>query len=784
MSGKEARASRKPKKASGPLQTDFFRTGRTTFCGFAYDRENEQRKFTVALMVDGQIISTALSDEPVADLLEKGIGDGRFGFTFNVSVETVAASRIVEARLANLDTPVGFPIACDEVSPEGNPQRIGDLDWVGGLRFEGWLSTELDGEIEVLVAQQPVMTIRPTGWTHVSQGDGFGPARRIDFHLPEHFADGRVRLLSARMLSGRNILAEPIPFVAFDHGLEQALSSLGRWKSERLRGKLFDQLVPASIPFHAYDSWKVRFPSSTQSEVPSEAAVVFIGDIRVDESIDGLEAQTHSAWTAVSLPTKGTFSRIDPKSAVEFLNGDAAESDFFLFCLSGTILAEDALQRLAEVFAVEPDCDFVYGDVDIQSGAGVWPLALPAFDLERSLEQAYPAYFFAVRRDRAIDALRSANSLFGLFYRCIGKDASGAAVRHLPGALAALPQIDLALAAGELAEAAKSHLANTGVRASVEVRVAGLFPAVRVRREIKSSERTTIVIPTRNRVELLRRCIESIEPAARKARANVLIVDNDSTDPETLEYLDSVAARKGVDVISAEGPFNFAWINNAAVGYVDAENVCFLNNDIEALDDDWLSEMLSRLSDPSVGAVGAKLLWPNGVVQHGGVVLGTNFAATHAFNDRIDGDPGYGDLLQVAHECSAVTAACLLLRKRDYLAVDGMDEIRFPINFNDVDLCLKLRQRRQRIVFSPDAKLIHLESASRGRDQAPDRKARFNRELLMLRSKWGEALLNDPYYSPILGLDSTPFSALAWPPRSWQSRVNLPPNPTLPPIGL
>ena len=171
-------------------------------------------------------------------------------------------------------------------------------------------------------------------------------------------------------------------------------------------------------------------------------------------------------------------------------------------------------------------------------------------------------------------------------------------------------------------------------------------------------------------------------------------------------------------------------------------------------------------------------------MQHGGVVLGANFSAAHAFNDRMDGDPGYGDLLQVAHECSAVTAACLLMRKRDFVAVGGMDEVRFPISFNDIDLCLKLRQLGRRIVFTPDAKLVHLESASRGRDSAPDRKARFGRELAMLRAKWGEVLLDDPYYSPLLGLDSTPFSSLAWPPRSWKPRANLPPVPTAPPIGM
>ena len=161
-------------------------------------------------------------------------------------------------------------------------------------------------------------------------------------------------------------------------------------------------------------------------------------------------------------------------------------------------------------------------------------------------------------------------------------------------------------------------------------------------------------------------------------------------------------------------PFNYSRLNNRAVELTSADYVCLLNNDVQVIDSNWLSELLSRLVDPSVGAVGPMLLWPNDVVQHGGVTLGPYFGAVHAFNDRIREDPGYCDLLHVARECSAVTAACLLLRRSDYLAVNGLDEVLFPVNFNDVDLCLKLRARGYRIVFTPHTALLHFESATRG----------------------------------------------------------------------
>ena len=145
---------------------------------------------------------------------------------------------------------------------------------------------------------------------------------------------------------------------------------------------------------------------------------------------------------------------------------------------------------------------------------------------------------------------------------------------------------------------------------------------------------------------------------------------------------------------------------------------------------------------------------------------------------------GYADLLKVAHECSALTAACLVTRRRDYLDVGGMDELRFPVNFNDVDFCLKLRARGQRIVLTPHARLLHLESASRGTDRQPDRRQRFERELQNLRAKWGSVLASDPYYNPMLSLDPIPFSALAWPPRAMDPRVNQLPVPLQVPPGF
>jgi GT2 family glycosyltransferase len=336
-----------------------------------------------------------------------------------------------------------------------------------------------------------------------------------------------------------------------------------------------------------------------------------------------------------------------------------------------------------------------------------------------------------------------------------------------------MPKLDRTTAGALLSAASQSHLRARGIHANVTQQTGNFFPAVRIKRPL-SKQRVTVIIPTRDRVSLLQRCLETIAPAVERCRADILVVDNDSAHPQTLDFLSDLP-RRGIRTLRIEGPFNFARLNNQAAATLDSDILCLLNNDIEASSDDWLEEMLTRLGEPGVGAVGALLTWPGDVVQHGGVVLGMNFSVAHAFTDRFSDDPGFLDQLLVAHECSAVTAACLATRRNDYLAVGGMDESRFAVALNDVDYCLRLREAGKRIVLTPYAKLIHAESASRGSDHRADRRGRFEHELNLLRARWGERLNDDPAYNPQLSRDGVPYSGLAWQPGRRTPRYNRPP---------
>jgi GT2 family glycosyltransferase len=285
-------------------------------------------------------------------------------------------------------------------------------------------------------------------------------------------------------------------------------------------------------------------------------------------------------------------------------------------------------------------------------------------------------------------------------------------------------------------------------------------------------QRVSLIIPTRDHAALLERCITTIRQYTNWPQLEIIVIDNGSAEPTTLEYFAALSAG-GIRVLAMPGPFNYADLNNRAVAAATGDIIGLINNDIEALHDGWLDEILAQLMRPNVGAVGAKLLWPNGMVQHGGILLGVGNVAGHFCNRLADADWGDHGRNQLAQQVSGVTAACLFLRKSDFEAVGGMDAAAFPVAFNDVDLCLKIRAAGKAIVWTPHAKLLHAESASRGHEDTPQKRARSAREIEQLRQRWGAALLLDPAYHPALNLDpnSHAFGGLALPPRSRAPRT-------------
>jgi glycosyltransferase involved in cell wall biosynthesis len=309
--------------------------------------------------------------------------------------------------------------------------------------------------------------------------------------------------------------------------------------------------------------------------------------------------------------------------------------------------------------------------------------------------------------------------------------------------------------------AVRDHLNRTSRSGSV-VRV-GRLGHNRVRWTLQEPvPHVSIIVPTRDG-RLLQRCIESVLDFTVYPDFEVVVIDNSSRKHETLSWLQGYDDR--LTVIRDERPFNYAALNNFAVSRTAGDVLCLLNDDTEVISGEWLTEMVGQLLQPGVGAVGAKLLYSDSRIQHAGVILGIGGVAGHAHRLSDRASTGYFGNLQLAHRVSAVTAACVVLRREAWEQVDGMDEVNLPVAFNDVDLCLRVREAGWEIVWTPYAELLHHESISRGPDSEGPRADAFAEEVRYMETRWGfDSLRSDRYYNPNLSLNAEDYS-LAWPPR-------------------
>jgi glycosyltransferase involved in cell wall biosynthesis len=267
----------------------------------------------------------------------------------------------------------------------------------------------------------------------------------------------------------------------------------------------------------------------------------------------------------------------------------------------------------------------------------------------------------------------------------------------------------------------------------------------------------SIVICTRDHEALLRRAVDSIRSLSTYPHYEIVIVDNGSRDPLAVAYLDSLTTQTGVRVIRDDSPFNYSRLNNRALPHCRGDMLCLLNDDIEVVTPDWLEEMVSFASKPDVGAVGARLWYPDGTLQHGGVIIGIGGVAGHAHPRLPMGNRGYYCRAVLQQELSAVTGACLMVRRSVFAEVGGLDE-QIAVAFNDIDLCLRLRAAGYRNIWTPFAELIHHESASRGPEDNPEKIARFQREVRFMHDRWGDVLSHDPHYNLNLSMRAGDYS--------------------------
>ncbi|MCI5858469.1 MAG: glycosyltransferase family 2 protein [Blautia sp.] len=442
-----------------------------------------------------------------------------------------------------------------------------------------------------------------------------------------------------------------------------------------------------------------------------------------------------------------------------------ATGEFLMFADHDDFLEPDALYEMVRALNENRELDLIYTDEDLCDEKGECffaPRMKPDFnpDFLRSIN--YICHLVLVRKSLAeeVGLLRKqcdGAQDYDFLLRCIEKTDR---VYHIPKVLyhwrvsetstaGNQDSKTYAIDAGKLA--LTEHYARLGYEAEVEY--TGIFIMYRMRLKLKSQPLVTILIPNKDQVETLANCLSSIYEKTDYPYFEILVVENNSEKEETFAYYEKMKQEhENFHVVTYQGGFNYSAINNFGVRHAKGEYLLFLNNDTEVISPFWIREMLGFCQREDTAAVGAKLFYPDGLVQHCGVVVGIANYAGHVQNFKTRRDNGYFGRLRAVQDISAVTAACMLVKRSVFEEIGGFDES-FEVAFNDVDLCLRIRETGKLIVQDPNVELYHYESKSRGYENTPEKLARFKGEVIRFRKRWKAFLeKGDPYYSPNLTL--------------------------------
>jgi len=438
-----------------------------------------------------------------------------------------------------------------------------------------------------------------------------------------------------------------------------------------------------------------------------------------------------------------------------------ATGDFISFLDHDDELAPFALYEVVRLLNLKPDVDFIYSDEDKldETGKRCDAFFKPDWSPDLLLSMMYTCHL-GVYRKELVDLIGGLRTGFDGsqdydFVLRFTEHTNPVKIVHISKILYHWRKVSGSIASDPNAknliniDAAKKSLKDALLRRGIkgEIFDGKWISSYRVRREISGNPRVSIIIPTRDRLDLIKKCIDSIINKTTYCNYELIIVDNNSSEYETIDYL----SKLGSLVVSYPGKFNFSKIINHTVNFVSGDYLMLLNNDVEVISPDWVEAMLEHAQRKDVGAVGCKLIYPQETIQHAGVILGLspdprNRVAGHIFTQQPHNSHGYFGLADVIKNLSAVTAATMLIRKNIFEEVGGFDE-NLAVSYNDVDICLKIREKGYLIIYTPYAELMHHESISRG-DNLDESEVRYMLE------KWGSALKKDPYYNRNLSLRS------------------------------
>lgn len=446
-----------------------------------------------------------------------------------------------------------------------------------------------------------------------------------------------------------------------------------------------------------------------------------------------------------------------------------ANGEFVGFLDHDDELASSALYEVVKLLQKDQDIDFIYSDEDkiSLSGKRLDPHFKPDWSPDTLYSCNYISHFSVIRKSiiEELGGFREGydgSQDYDLFLRVVERTQK---IAHIPKVLYHWRMVPRSAASSSNAKpyayiAAKKAIKNSLNRRKVEAEVfngpsAGFY---RVKYKINGNPKVSIIIPTSDEVKILQRCIQSILGKTKYDNYEIFIVDNLSAQLATFKYYDEVKSNPKIRIIKYDETYNFSKINNYAVSQVDSEYIIFLNNDTEIISWEWLTAMLEHVQREEVGIAGALLYYPNNTIQHAGVIIGINGVAGYSFRNFLSKDPGYFNRARIVQNVSAVSGACMMIKKSVFEKVGGFDDF-FNIAFSDIDLCLKAREKCYLIVYTPYAKLYHYESIRKDYEDTPEKKVMFEKDIEYFKKKWKDVLAKgDPYYNPNLTLDKEDFS--------------------------
>jgi len=593
-------------------------------------------------------------------------------------------------------------------------------------------------------------------------------------------------------------------------GKEEGLAGLIR----RIRARMTHTVPPAVID---YPTWLIHYGNPSPKEEraarqriaawrnPPLISIVmptWRSNLRwLQEAVESVQQQWYPNWQLCiaddaspdaelrdflkSLPTRD--QRIDVTFRAENGHISAASNSAFALARGQWVvfldhddrLAPHALYCVARAIEAHPEAQIIYSDEDKidEAGRRFDPHFKSDWNPDLFYSHNYITHLCAIRRSliEQVGGFRTGvegAQDYDLLLRCLPHVTSDQII-HIPRILyhwRAIPG-STARASSEKhysAEAGRKALQDH-FRAIGEERVVvehGPYPNFyRIRWPIpEPAPLVTLLMPTRDQKAVTEAAVRSILEKTRYVHFELLILDNGSQEAETLAWFEAIQKEDArVRVLRWDPPFNYSAINNFGARHARGELLCLINNDIEVIEPEWLGEMVSHALRPEIGCVGAKLLYDNGTVQHGGVIVGIGSVAGHAHRHFPHDHPGYYCRLVLTQNFSAVTGACLLVRREIFETAGGLDEQHLKIALNDVDFCLKVRAAGFRNVWTPYALLTHHESVSRGYEDTPEKRARFASETTFMKQKWGRQFESDPYYNPNLTLEREDFTLATHP---------------------